>query len=71
MLTAEESAQAKDLQDWLLELHQLKGEAQSRHDTARAGELQAEIEELTAYLDEVLEAAVERSDGRAPADKPR
>ena len=71
MLTAEESAQAKDLQNWLRELRQLKDKAQSRGDAPRAEELQAEIEELTRYLDEGLEASVERRNARAPADKPR
>jgi hypothetical protein len=47
MLTAEESAQAKDLQNWLRELRQLKDKAQSRGDAPRAEELQAEIDELT------------------------
>jgi hypothetical protein len=46
-----------DLQDWLLELHQLRDKALARHDTTQAEELQAEIVELMAYLDEVLEAA--------------
>jgi hypothetical protein len=46
-----------DLQDWLLELRQLRDEALARRDTTQAAELQAEISELTAYLDEVLEAA--------------
>jgi hypothetical protein len=58
MLTPEESALAADLQDWLSELRQLKDKAQARHDATKAEELQAEIEELTRYLDEVFEAAV-------------
>jgi hypothetical protein len=58
MLTSEESALAADLQDWLSELRDLKDKALSRRDAVRAEELQAEIEELTALLDEVLEAAV-------------
>jgi hypothetical protein len=48
----------RDLQDWLLELRELKDRAQSRQDAAQAEKLQAEIEELTRYLDEVFEAAV-------------
>jgi len=47
----------RDLQDWLLELHQLRDRALARHDATQAEELQTEIAELTAYLDEVLEAA--------------
>ena len=43
----------RNLQDWLLELRQLKDKAQCRHDEVQAEELQAEIEELTAYLHEV------------------
>jgi hypothetical protein len=52
-------------------LRQLKDKAQSRGDAPRAEELQAEIEELTRYLDEGVEASVERRNARAPADKPR
>jgi hypothetical protein len=73
MLTAVESAQVSDLQNWLRELRQLKDEAQSCGDAPRAAKLQAEIEELTTYLDEALEASAERGNARAPADndKPR
>jgi hypothetical protein len=40
-----------DLQDWLRELHELRGRAVARHDTVQAAELQAEIEELTEALE--------------------
>jgi hypothetical protein len=46
------------LQDWPLELRQLKDRVQSHQDAAQTEKLQAEIEELTRYLDEVFEAAV-------------
>jgi molybdenum-dependent DNA-binding transcriptional regulator ModE len=47
----------RDLQDRLLELYQLRNKSLARHDAVQAEELQAEIEELTAYLDEVFGAA--------------
>ena len=58
MPTPEESALVRDLQDWPLELRQLKDRVQSHQDAAQTEKLRAEIEELTRYLDEVFEAAV-------------
>ncbi len=58
MLKSEESALVKGTKDWLAELHELRGRALTRHDAVQAEELRAEIEELTAYLDRVFEAAV-------------
>jgi hypothetical protein len=58
MPDANTRVRAADLQDWLSELRELKDKALSRRDAVRVAELQAEIEELTALLDEVLEAAV-------------
>jgi hypothetical protein len=46
----------RNLRDRLRELHELRGRALARHDTKQAADLQAEIEDLTAYLDEMLEA---------------
>jgi hypothetical protein len=57
-MVARDQRRGRDLQDWLSELRQLKDEAQARHDPVQAEDLQAEIEELTRYLDEVFEAAV-------------
>jgi hypothetical protein len=68
MLTAVESAQISDLQNWLRELRQLKDKAERRNDAAQAEKLQGEIEEVTGYLDEALEASVERGNPQAPAD---
>jgi len=48
-----------DLQDWLLELHQLRDKALARRDTTQAAMLQAEIEDLTAYLEEIFEVAAD------------
>lgn len=48
----------RDLQDWLLELHQLRDKALARRDAVQAEELQAEIAELTTYLEEIFEGAV-------------
>jgi hypothetical protein len=42
---------------WLLELRQLRDKALARCDAVRAEELQAEIEEVTARLDGIVEAA--------------
>ena len=44
----------KNLQDRLLELRQLRDKALAPRDAVQAEELQAETEELTAYLDEML-----------------
>jgi hypothetical protein len=57
MPTAEERAQASDLQNWLRELRQLKDKAESRGDAPRVEQLQAEIEEVSRYLEDGLEAA--------------
>ena len=45
-----------DLQDRLLELRQLRDKALVRRDAVQAEELQAEIAELTAYLEEIAPA---------------
>jgi hypothetical protein len=58
MLTPEGSALVHDTEDWLRELRTLKRSALSRHDAVRAEELQAEIDELTAFLDMACEAAL-------------
>ena len=47
MPTAEERAQASDLQNWLRELRQLKDKAERRGDAPRVEQLQAEIEEVS------------------------
>jgi hypothetical protein len=52
-----DSALAKNTNDWLAELHDLRDRALSRHDAVQAEELQAEIAELTAYLDKAFEDA--------------
>jgi hypothetical protein len=58
MLTSNESALVRDTRDWLLELRQLRDKAAlARCDAVRAEELQAEIEEVTACLDGIVEAA--------------
>ena len=46
----------RNLQDRLLELRQLRDEALARRDAVQADELQAEIEDLTAYLEEIAPA---------------
>jgi hypothetical protein len=51
MIKSEEHALVGDLQDWLVELHELRGRALARHDATQAAELQAEIEELTEALE--------------------
>jgi hypothetical protein len=48
----------RNLQDRLLELRQLSDKALARRDAVQAEELQAEIEELTAYLEEIFEGTV-------------
>jgi hypothetical protein len=48
----------RNLQDRLLELRQLRDEALARRDAVQADELQAEIEDLTAYLEEIFEGTV-------------
>jgi len=49
----------RNLRDRLLELRQLRDKALARRDAVQAEELQAEIEELTAYLEEIFEGAVD------------
>ena len=51
------SALARDTQDWLRELRALRANALARHDLAQADELLAEIAEVRACLDGVLESA--------------
>jgi hypothetical protein len=58
MLTPEGSALVRDTEDWLRELRTLKRSALSRRDVVQADELQAEIDELTAFLDRACEAAL-------------
>jgi hypothetical protein len=58
MLTPEGSALVRDTEDWLRELRTLKRGALSRRDVVQAEELQAEIDELTAFLDTACEAAL-------------
>jgi hypothetical protein len=47
----------RDTQDWLLQLRALRDRAVARNDLVQAEELRAEIAEVTACLDGVLEAA--------------
>jgi hypothetical protein len=47
----------RNLQERLLELRQLRDEALARRDAVQADELQAEIEDLTAYLEEIAPSA--------------
>jgi len=58
MLTPEGSALVRDTEDWLRELRTLKRGALSRRDVVQAEELQAEIDELTAFLGTACEAAL-------------
>ena len=51
------SALVRDTQHWLLELRALREKALARHDLVQAEELQAEIADVLACLDGVLEAA--------------
>ena len=48
----------RNLQDRLLELRQLRDDALAQRDAVQTDELQAEIEELTAYLEEIFEGTV-------------
>jgi len=57
MLTPEESALLLDINQRLRKLHTQKAEAQKLRDRARAGALQAQIDDLTEDCDRVLEAA--------------
>jgi len=47
----------RDAQDWLHELRGLPAKALARRDFVQAEELRAEIAEVTACLDGVLESA--------------
>ena len=47
----------RDAQDWLRELRALQAKALARRDFVQAEELRAEIAEVAACLDGVLEAA--------------
>jgi hypothetical protein len=58
MLTPDGSALVRDTEDWLRELRTLKRGALNRRDVVQAEELQAEIDELTAFLDTACEAAL-------------
>jgi len=58
MLTPEGSALVRDTEDWLRELRMLKRGALSRRDAVQAEELQAEIDELTAFLDTAYQSAL-------------
>ena len=58
MLTPEGSALVRDTEDWLRELRTLKRGALNRRDVVQAEELQAEIDELTAFLGTACEAAL-------------
>jgi hypothetical protein len=49
----------RNLQDRLLELRQLRDKALARRDATQAEALRAEIEELTAYLEEIFEGAAD------------
>ena len=51
------SALGRDTQHWLLELRALREKALARHDLVQAEQLQAEIADVLACLDGVLEAA--------------
>jgi hypothetical protein len=53
----DKSAFVRNTQDWLVELRALRDKALARHDLVQAEELQAEIAEVRACLDGVLEAA--------------
>jgi hypothetical protein len=48
----------RDTEDWLRELRELKRCALGRRDAVQAEELQAEIDELTAFLGTAYEAAL-------------
>jgi len=58
MLTPDGSALVRDTEDWLRELRELKRCALGRRDAVQAEELQAEIDELTAFLGTAYEAAL-------------
>jgi hypothetical protein len=52
----DKGALVRDTQDWLLQLRALRDRAVARNDLVQAEELRAEIAEVTACLDGVLEA---------------
>jgi hypothetical protein len=52
----DKSALERDTHDWLLQLRALRDRAVARNDLVQAEELRAEIAEVTACLDGVLEA---------------
>ena len=57
MPRSDSNALMRDAQDWLYELRTLRAEALARRDYVQAEELRAEIAEVAACLDGVLEAA--------------
>jgi hypothetical protein len=57
MPRSDTNALMRDAQDWLYELRALRAQALARRDYVQAEELGAEITEVTACLDGVLEAA--------------
>ena len=62
----------RNLQDRLLELRQLRDDALARRDAVQTDELQAEIEALTAYLEEIFEGAVDAATPRSgPPSAPK
>ena len=60
MLTPDGSALVQDTEEWLRELRELKRQAVTRRDAVKAEELQAEIDELTAFLEAACGAALVR-----------
>jgi hypothetical protein len=56
MPVSDKGALMRDTQDWLFELRTLRDKALARRDLVQAEELEAEIAEVTACLDGVLEA---------------
>ena len=59
MQKADNRALVRDTHDWLRELDALWAEALARRDFVRAEELRAEIAEVNACLDGILEATAE------------
>lgn len=57
MAISDKSALVRDTQEWLFELRSLRDKALARRDLVQAEELDAEIAEVTACLDGVLQAA--------------
>ena len=56
MPRAEHSALVREAQDWLVELCALRDRAIARRDFVQSDEIEAEIAEVTACLDGVLDA---------------